>query len=294
MRQEIQIITAAFLEYSKSDFAYLPHWFGHFLNHYELDPYGFDKNFLGYLVYEGWFLFCSDGVMPKMHQRRCALDLSNWDSVEFLRNLEVINRTKSSQPDFSRGSQIKFRPLKKRLKKLLRGEMDAKLVFNQDYELAVQKTNQFQGYSWIEPDLVHTLADANRNPVAIETSMFQPVSWEVYSDNQLIAADIGYQLGAIYSSMSGFSDRSYSSMGIVQLMATATVLKEMGFKIWDFGMEMQYKRNLGAQCFTPIEYLKWMHQARNQKTLLTTFSKSILELGDFERVRKFIAEKPSK
>jgi hypothetical protein len=53
----------------------------------------------------------------------------------------------------------------------------------------------------------------------ISSSVLKGRSFEIYKKDEekeeLIAADIGYSVGGIYVSMSGFSDRKYSSMGIV-------------------------------------------------------------------------------
>lgn len=74
------------------------------------------------------------------------------------------------------------------------------------------------------------------------------MSWELRlkSNNQLISADIGYSVGGIYTSMTGFSDRKYSSIGTIHLLAQGQALKNLGFNMWDFGMEMKYKKELGS------------------------------------------------
>ena len=43
-------------------------------------------------------------------------------------------------------------------------------------------------------------------------------TFEITSGEEVVAADIGYAVGGIYASMSGFSDRKRSSLGIVQLI----------------------------------------------------------------------------
>ena len=55
--------------------------------------------------------------------------------------------------------------------------------------------------------------------------MFQSVessvtshTFEIASGEEVVAADIGYAVGGIYASMSGFSDRNRPSLGIVQMM----------------------------------------------------------------------------
>lgn len=44
------------------------------------------------------------------------------------------------------------------------------------------------------------------------------MSWELRENDEngkIIAADVGYKVGGIYVSMSGFSDRKYPALGLV-------------------------------------------------------------------------------
>jgi hypothetical protein len=38
--------------------------------------------------------------------------------------------------------------------------------------------------------------------------------------------------------------------GAVQLAVLGQILKKCGFKLWDFGMEMKYKKDLGGSSIT--------------------------------------------
>lgn len=45
------------------------------------------------------------------------------------------------------------------------------------------------------------------------------MSWELWEEgtNKLVSADVGYRVGGLYASMTGFSDREYSGIGLLHL-----------------------------------------------------------------------------
>ncbi|CAD7953709.1 unnamed protein product [Amoebophrya sp. A120] len=76
-------------------------------------------------------------------------------------------------------------------------------------------------------------------------------SVELFNDKgQLIAGELGYTNGLIYTSLTGFFNRDNmeenSGAGKVQLLLLGEFLLERGIKIWDLGMMIPYKQELGA------------------------------------------------
>eukprot|EP00468_Gymnochlora_sp_CCMP2014_P008372 CAMPEP_0167767202 /NCGR_PEP_ID=MMETSP0110_2-20121227/15886_1 /TAXON_ID=629695 /ORGANISM="Gymnochlora sp., Strain CCMP2014" /LENGTH=227 /DNA_ID=CAMNT_0007655549 /DNA_START=163 /DNA_END=847 /DNA_ORIENTATION=- len=91
-------------------------------------------------------------------------------------------------------------------------------------------------------------------------------SIELWDDKQnLIAGDIGYTVGACYTSMTGFREEGTVSAGTVQLVATCSLLKERGFAFWDLGMVMKYKTGLGADTMDRLSFLKRLHKVRDEE-----------------------------
>ncbi len=71
------------------------------------------------------------------------------------------------------------------------------------------------------------------------------VCFKVFNrDNLLVAVEIGYCHGKIYTSMTGAFEED--GAGSVQLATTAGWLLSNNFLVWDFGMHMGYKQDLGA------------------------------------------------
>jgi|WetSurMetagenome_2_1015567.scaffolds.fasta_scaffold263783_2 hypothetical protein len=84
-----------------------------------------------------------------------------------------------------------------------------------------------------------------------------------------LAGELGYTTGAIYTSLSGFTDRSNSSaenMGTIQLLALAKLLARCGYAFWNLGHpSMPYKSRLGARILPRPEFLSRWKPAVSQR-----------------------------
>jgi Leu/Phe-tRNA-protein transferase len=81
-------------------------------------------------------------------------------------------------------------------------------------------------------------------------------------EGELVAGEIGYRTGAIYTSLSGFFDREnqqFNHAGKLQLHLLAAYLCENGFAFWNLGHPyMPYKTELGARITPRAEFLdRW-------------------------------------
>jgi Leu/Phe-tRNA-protein transferase len=79
----------------------------------------------------------------------------------------------------------------------------------------------------------------------------------------LVGGELGYTVGTIYTSLTGFSSRD--SAGSVQLAALGKLIFAAGFTVWDLGMSMDYKQSLGAQLVPRDDFVRMVHEAREME-----------------------------
>jgi len=184
--------------------------------------------------------FC-DLVLPKLHLTRSAL---------FFNNLHVKHSIK---------------------KHLDRYE----LRFDTDFETVVNKCLQIHGELWLTPSLIKSIfdirekaqsmfSDGNKKTNAPDAPVFsgfpRPVSFGLYRNGELKAGEFGIISGKVYTSYSGF--REENNAGTVQMILMARALEDAGFDFLDFGMPLDYKRDLGAIDISPEEFTRIFRKAR--------------------------------
>eukprot|EP00941_MAST-03F_sp_MAST-3F-sp1_P005674 g5674.t1 len=104
---------------------------------------------------------------------------------------------------------------------------------------------------------------------------FRVHSCEVYdaTSNKVVAGEVGYSIGSVYTSLTGFFNRKeksregkklkFDAAGNVQLVALALLLKDAGFDFWNLGHPprpdcMQYKKYLGGKVLSREDFLtRW-------------------------------------
>lgn len=101
---------------------------------------------------------------------------------------------------------------------------------------------------------------------------FQIISVELFSkaENKLIAGEVGYIIGKVYSSLTGFSlrDREYNNCGTLQLVLLAQYLQMHGFSFWNLGHpHLEYKSKLGSITYSRKDFLKRWDDATHQKMI---------------------------
>jgi Leu/Phe-tRNA-protein transferase len=99
----------------------------------------------------------------------------------------------------------------------------------------------------------------------LETSIgdgFSLVSIQLWCGRQktLLGGELGYTIGATYTSLSGFLDRGNpisNNMGTVQLVALGRLLEQCGYAFWNLGQpQMRYKTDLGAKTTPRLTFLQ--------------------------------------
>eukprot|EP01126_Amoeba_proteus_P038106 TRINITY_DN3961_c0_g1_i4.p1 TRINITY_DN3961_c0_g1~~TRINITY_DN3961_c0_g1_i4.p1 ORF type:complete len:208 (-),score=32.32 TRINITY_DN3961_c0_g1_i4:99-722(-) len=87
-------------------------------------------------------------------------------------------------------------------------------------------------------------------------------SFEVWDGDVLVAGELGYSVGSIYTSLSGAYE--VSNTGTIQLNATGRILEKEGYKWWDFEMSHPYKLDLGAKEVSREDWLVEYHASRDE------------------------------
>lgn len=85
--------------------------------------------------------------------------------------------------------------------------------------------------------------------------------------NELIAGELGYSIGAVYTSLSGFCARElpeWNHYGTLQQILLARALAKRGFHFWNMGdVTLPYKMALGARIVPRGEFLERWCKARD-------------------------------
>jgi Leu/Phe-tRNA-protein transferase len=149
--------------------------------------------------------------------------------------------------------------ISRKVNKLLKRD-DFVFVKNRNLNLVIDSINDFHKDSWINEEYKNMLLEIFANSY----DNFELLSFELYdkSDSTLIAAEIGYKIGKVYTSLTGFSKREkrYNNYGKLQLILLSNYLQKNDYKFWNLGHAcLQYKIDLGAIVLKRDEFLEqWL------------------------------------
>jgi Leu/Phe-tRNA-protein transferase len=202
----------------------------------------FDAGLISALMAEGFLPIATEGfLLPKLHERRCVIRLDQG----------ALHVSKSVRKKAS-----KFR-----------------LTVNQAFDDVVRGCRNQHGSScWLYDPLVSAFktihSKVNHNVTVFNTNNLQlgpcPVrlySVEIWNEHdQLVGGELAYNVGSILTSLTGFC--AEASAGSVQLGALGRLLVASNFTMWDLGMEMTYKKNLGATLMKRADYVQYVHSVR--------------------------------
>ncbi|EPY38177.1 hypothetical protein AGDE_05754 [Angomonas deanei] len=89
-----------------------------------------------------------------------------------------------------------------------------------------------------------------------------PVGDDMIHEGELIAGEVGYIVGDIYSSATG--GYCMSGAGSLQLAVLGAILHQCGCSVWDLGMRLKYKE----ECLGSVEVSrrKWVNLAKSRAT----------------------------
>jgi Leu/Phe-tRNA-protein transferase len=162
----------------------------------------------------GSWVFHRPFMLPKLHSQRCVLDLA--------RSLHTRRTTRRLARHY-------------------------RLSVNADWDGVVAGIHAQHGVNWVFPELAAAFKRMAVPGGEYATRLYS-IELRCIDTGALVAGELGYQVGANYTSLSGFAlkERECSGAGTVQLSALGALLRRSGFRMWDFGMVFAYKFALGA------------------------------------------------
>lgn len=209
----------------------------------------FNATLVAQLMTEGFLPIATEGVLlPKLHVDRCVITLPD--------DLHVSRSVRKKSKRFQ-------------------------ITVNKAFDRVVEGCKQQHGHRcWLYPPLVASFKQMN-DAQAVPCMVFDdgqrpsgrhcPVrlySIEVWNEStgELAGGELGYSVGSIYTSLTGFS--SEASAGSVQLAALGRLLCSLGFSMWDLGMQMDYKDSLGCHLMPRKQFVGHVHRVRESNTKL--------------------------
>jgi hypothetical protein len=93
------------------------------------------------------------------------------------------------------------------------------------------------------------------------------------TEEVLVAGDMGVSNGSSYLSLTGYYDRDdkrFSGAGTAQLQMLGRWLELKGFDVWDLGMHMEYKGDMGASEVDRQAFVSMTKQCRDKERDLAT------------------------
>lgn len=224
---------------------------------------GFDSAFIATLIYHGFMPIAgNDGteeqeatqhfLMPKLHFERMVCSPIS---------VHVPSKCKKLAKKYRMTVDTAFREVCKGIKENTFTYHEADCWLCDDLITALEGVNK--------------LAANKRRGVSVHSIEI----WDIES-GELAAGEIGYSLGTAFSSMTGFYLRKFSGAGTLQLVALGRLLSDSGFTLWDFGMDLEYKRELGAATISRRAWMDMVLSTRIKQPAraLSTPDKSFREL----------------
>ncbi len=148
------------------------------------------------------------------------------------------------------------------VRKLMANPGNYTLKINHDLSRLLRCIHQYHRDSWLEEPYIRLLETLYLEK---EKSCCRIISAELYDQqNQLAAGEVGYRIGNIYTSLSGFVKREkpYDNWGTLQMVLLGRYLESEGYSFWNLGHPyMEYKIRLGGKILSRKDFLeKWKRE----------------------------------
>ncbi len=137
-----------------------------------------------------------------------------------------------------------------------------KLTIDKDYWGCVRGIWENHGENWLYEELATAFEKLYKND-SYKARVHSVELWDTVS-GELVAGEIGYRVGGLYTSLSGFKKRK--GAGSVQLSILGRLLKGCGIDYWDLGMVMSYKLDMGADILDRDHFFEIVKKYRDNKS----------------------------
>lgn len=134
---------------------------------------------------------------------------------------------------------------------------DHELSVDRDFDRCLKAVHDYHSDSWLSPPLAALYTRSNRSG----EKRVRLHSVELWNEKDLVAGEIGYTVGASYTSLTGF--HTVNSSGTAQLYALGILLEQEGFNLWDMGMYAPYKLLIGGTLHPTQEFLDILASVRD-------------------------------
>lgn len=209
-----------------------------------------DKTLFVKLAFEGFFTITipNEHIRPgKLLSNEPLAELQPFYSVIDWQNFEATKHVKGTLKRLRKIQHVRYR---------LRSSHDGTLVWN-----AIQHYHSSKhGCNWLTKEYLDAMTRAHED----SSLNFRMHAIELYEEaggsSQLVAGEIGYSVGRIYTSMSGFSARkgeaeageaAYSAVGEgvghTQLVLLGRWLQMKGYAFWSMGHCYRYNGREGSR-----------------------------------------------
>ena len=155
--------------------------------------------------------------------------------------------------------------ISRHIKKMIRNEAGPELTVNKDYYGVIKSIREYHDPCWLTTEYASILDQLHR----AEEGGCRVLSVELWDHRgRLAAGEVGYQIGAVYTSLSGFCRRGgkENNYGTCQMVMLALKMAQHGMHFWNMGHpDMPYKIQLGAEVLERGDFLQIWKKSRDTK-----------------------------
>ncbi|KAG9410482.1 hypothetical protein AC1031_018521 [Aphanomyces cochlioides] len=219
----------------RMDEEFVPEYLRGYMHHAQEDFWisrCFDPVFIAHIMHVGFLPIATKArgdcyLLPKLHENRCVMDP---------RDLHIP----------------------KQIRKKAKGY---RLTINQAFDQVVAGCHEQHGEEWLYPPVVQAFRELMPG-IPVNNVTIKLHSIELWKDTTLVAGELGYCNGAMFTSLTGFFAPGTNGAGTMQLYVLGALLHISGFQMWDLGMSIDYKLKLGAKDIPRREFVKAVYDLR--------------------------------